>query len=356
MNNRKLVLENGKIFEGVGFGSQSEVVAEIIYNTAVVGYQEIISDPTNAKKMVCMTYPLIGNYGLTDEDYESKYLTISGLIVREYNEFPSNFRYTRTLEEVMEENNIVGIEKIDTRALMQIIREEGVMKGLICDLDKPLEECMTILNNYSEEDNLVKLVSTKKVWYSRTPNPMYNVAVIDLGTKLNYIKNLNKRGCNVVCLPYNTTKEEILKYKPNGIVLSSGPGEPNKLEEVINTVSSLIGNIPILGIGLGESLLALAYGAKVNKMKCGHHGVNYPVRNLNTGKIEITGQNHLYTIDKESIKKTKLEITHENIINKDIEGIANTKDNVLGIVFEPVAIIDQNTEDIYHQFIGMMKK
>ncbi len=356
MNNRKLVLENGQVFNGVGFGSKNEVVAEIIYNTAVVGYQELISDPANAKKIVCMTYPLIGNYGLTDEDYESKYLAVNGLIVREYNEIPSNFRYTKTLEEVMEESNISGIEKVDTRSLMRVIRDNGVMKALICDIDKPLEECMAIINAYKEDADLVKLVSTKKIWYSRTPNPVYNVAVIDLGCKLNFIKSLNKKGCNVICFPYNTSKEEILKYKPNGLLISSGPGDPNNLEDVVTVIKSLIGVVPLFGIGLGSLILGLAYGTKVTKMKCGHHGGNYPVRNLVTGKVEITTQNHLYSIETESFGKTKLEARHQNIITNEIEGFVNKHDNVMGINFEPVGIIDADTEDVYQEFIDLMKK
>ncbi|MBQ8293155.1 MAG: glutamine-hydrolyzing carbamoyl-phosphate synthase small subunit [Bacilli bacterium] len=355
MNNRKLVLENGRVFDGVGFGSLNEVVAEIIYNTAVVGYQEIISDPANCGKMVCMTYPLIGNYGLTDEDYESKHICTKGLIVREYNEVPSNFRYTRTLGEVLEENNVSGIEGVDTRSLMKLISEKGSMKALICDIDKPLEDCMQILNDYQEADDLACEVTSKKVWYSRTPNPIYNVAVIDLGTKLNLIKGLNNVGCNVISFPYNTTKEEILKYKPNGLFISSGPGNPEKLTEVIQLIKSFIGIIPIYGVGLGHQLIGLAYGASTYKMKCGHHGCNYPVKNLETGRIEISTQNHMYTVDRESIKNTNLTVTHENVITKEIEGLQDLKNKVMSIEFEPITIIDENTENIFKKFIDLMK-
>lgn len=355
MNNRKLVLENGQVFKGVGFGSLNETVAEIIYYTGVVGYQEMISDPANCDKIVCMTYPLIGNYGLTDEDYESKHICIKGMVVREYNEIPSNFRYTRTLGEVMEENEVSGIEGIDTRRLMKVICEKGCMKALICDIDKPHEECMQILNLYREEEQLVKLVSSKKIWYSRTPNPVYNVAVIDLGTKLNLIKGLNKVGCNVISFPYNTTKEEVLKYKPQGLLISNGPGNPEVLTEVVELVKNFIGVLPMYGVGLGHQIIGLAYGAKAQKMKCGHHGCNYPVKNLATGKIEISTQNHMYTINKESITKTKLVVTHENVISGEIEGMIDVKNKVMTTEFEPIIVIDENTEDVFQSFIDLMK-
>ena len=355
MNNRKLVLENGLVFEGIGFGSSNEVVAEIIFNTAVVGYQEIISDPANCNKMVCMTYPLIGNYGLTDEDYESKIISTKGLVVREYNELPSNFRYTRTLGEVMEENGVSGIAEIDTRMLTRVIRDHGAMKALICNIDKPLDECLAVINNYEEEKNLVSLVSSKKIRYSRTPNPIYNVAVIDLGTKMNLIKRLNQAGCNVIIFPYNTTKEEILKYKPNGIFISSGPGNAVYLENVIELVKNLIGTLPILGVGLGHHVVALAYGAKINKMKCGHHGCNYPVKNLKTNKIEITSQNHSYVVEKESLPKN-LVVTHENVINNEVEGLIDEKKYVMTVQFEPVVPIDELSENTFQGFLELMQK
>lgn len=356
MNNRKLVLENGMIFEGVGFGSQNEAVAEIVFNTAVVGYQEIISDPANCSKIVCMTYPLIGNYGLTDEDYESKHICTKGLIVREYNEIPSNFRYTHTLGEVLEENNVSGIYGVDTRSLMKIIRDSSNIKGLICDINKPIEECLDILNNYQEDENLVKKVSSKKVWFSRTPNPVYNVAVLDLGAKINLIKRLNAKGCNVISFPYNTSKEEIMKYKPNGLFISSGPGNPLYLNEVVEVVKSFIGVIPIFGVGLGHQLVGRAYGVKTLKLACGHHGCNYPVRNVETGKVDITVQNHVYTLDKDSLMNSELKVTHENVLTNEIEGVADLSKNVMSIQFDPVVPIDENSEDSFQMFLELMKK
>ncbi len=356
MNNRKLVLENGKVFEGVGFGSSKEVVAEMIFNTSVVGYQEIISDPTNCNKIICFTYPLIGNYGLTDEDYESKHICTKGLIVREYNDDPSNFRFTRTLSEVMEENDMAGISQIDTRSLMKIIREEGTLKALICDINKPIEEALEVIKKYHEEEQLVNLVASKKVWYSRTPNPVCNVAVIDLGTKTNFIKQLNKVGCNVICFPYNAKIEDILKCKPDGLFISNGPGNPEKLDEVVKTIKSFIGEIPIFGVCLGFELIGLAYGIDVLRMKCGHHGSNYPVKNLSTGTVEITSQNHLYTLNKEQLLNSNLVITHENVINKDVEGICDEKNKVIGIQFEPSTPIDEDSENVFQDFLNLMIK
>ena len=355
MNNRKLVLENGAVFEGIGFGSLNEAIAEIIFNTSVVGYQEIISDPTNANKMICMTYPLIGNYGLTDDDYESKYSSVKGLIVREYNELPSNFRYTKTLGEVMEENNVSGISGVDTRSITKIIRDKGTLKGLICDIDKPLEECLEVIKNYTEVENLVSLVSSKKVWYSRTPNPVYNVAVIDLGTKLNFIKQLNKLGSNVIVFPYNVTKEEILKYKPNGLFISNGPGDPAKLDEVVKTIKSFIGQLPIFGVGLGCQLIAKCYDVESYKLTCGYHGCNYPVKNLINGRVEITTQNILYSLNKEQLENSKLTITHENVIGKEVVGVKDEESEVIAIQYEPAKPIDKDGEDMSLEFLNLIK-
>ncbi len=356
MNNRKLVLENGQVFYGVGFGDNSEVVAEIIYNTAVVGYQEIISDPVNCNKIVCMTYPLIGNYGLTDEDYESKHISIKGLIVREYNEIPSNFRYTRTLEEVMSENNVCGISQVDTRSLMKIIRKNKIMKAIICDIDKPLDECLSAIADYQELADLVSLVTSKKVWFSRTPNPIYNVAVIDLGTKLHFIKELNKVGCNVICFPCNVTEKEILKVKADGLFITNGPGNPQKLDEVVELINSLKGKLPMLGVCLGHQLIGLSYGISSQKMKYGHHGCNYPVKNIINGKVEITTQNRLYTLNKEEILNSSLTVTHENVITKEVEGFMDEANNIISIQYEPVTLIDEDSENIFLEFVNLMKK
>lgn len=352
MNNKKLVLENKMVFEGIGFGSNNEAVAYLTFNTQVVGYQETISDPTNAGKIICMTYPLIGNYGLNDEDYESKSLKTKGLVVREYNDLPSNFRFTRTLNDVMEENNIVGISNVDTRSLMRVIRSNPLMKGIICDIDKPLDECLEILEKY-EEEKLTSLVSSKKIWYARTHNPQYNIGVIDLGIKRSFIKELNKNGCNVIVFPYNVTKEEILKYKLDGLFVSNGPAYPNDLEEVENTIKSLIGILPIFGIALGTILIGKCLGANFIVKEKANNGGNYPVKNLLTEKVEITSINTIYALD--NLENTSFEITHENVITKEVLGIKDPVNKIMGIMFYPPVLIDNDSENIYLEFINLIK-
>ncbi|MBQ3253371.1 MAG: glutamine-hydrolyzing carbamoyl-phosphate synthase small subunit [Acholeplasmatales bacterium] len=355
MKNRKLVLENGKVFEGVSFGSNNEAIAELVFNTAVVGYQEILSDPSNCHQIVCMAYPVIGNYGLTDEDYESKSITVSGVIVREYNDIPSNFRYTHKLGEVMDENGVPGIAEVDTRQIVRIIRDNGTMKALICDIDKPIEECMEAINSYETPKNMVQIVSSKKVWHSRTTNPTYNVVAVDCGIKRSLVKQLNDCGCNVVVVPYNTTAEAIMKYKPTGLFISDGPGNPSDVLEVVELVKEMKGKLPILGVGLGQEIIGLAYGAKVYKQKAGHNGCNLPVKNVKTGRIEITNQNDLYALDIEALKSTGLEITHVNVLDGIPEGVEDLENSVIAIQYNPSPSL--KTEDyVFDRFVKLMKK
>lgn len=355
MNNRKLVLENGAVFEGKGFGSSNEAVAELVFNTSVVGYQEILSDPSNCHQIVCMSYPVIGNYGLTDEDYESSSITVSGVIVRSYNNYPSNFRFTHELAELMEENGVPGIEGVDTREITRIIKNQGIMKALICDIDKPIDECLKKINEYHAPENMIELISTKKVWHSRTVNFKYTVACIDCGLKKSLVKMLNDLGCNVVVLPYNASIDTILKYKPNGLFISDGPGSPYNVSIVVETINKLKGSMPILGVGLGQELIGLSYGAKIFKQKAGHNGCNLPVRNLKTNKIEITNQNDQYALDINSLKDTDLVLTHTNLLDNIPEGIEDLKNSVLAVQYNPIADYD-NQEFIFNRFIALMKE
>ena len=219
--NRKIILEDGTEYYGYGFGANTEAICELVFNTSMVGYQEIISDPSYTYQMVVMTYPLIGNYGIADEDYETKQPTIGGMVVREYNGQPSNFRYTKTLSEILEENNIPGIEGIDTRKLTRSIRDLGSRKALITDIETTLEEGLKKIKEYEIPKDAVAKVSSKKKWYSRTSNPKYNVVAVDCGIKLNIVRSLNKRGCNVTVVPYNTNPEEIASLKPDGVFFSN---------------------------------------------------------------------------------------------------------------------------------------
>lgn len=352
---RKLVLQDGHVFEGEGFGSEDEKIAELVFNTSVVGYQEILSDPSYCGQFVCMSYPLIGNYGLTEEDYESKRIHMSGFVVREYNDIPSNFRYTSTLGEVMKENGCVGISEIDTRELVRIIRDHGSMLAMICDIDKDTNEVVRLLNEYVAPRDQVKRVSSKKVWYSRTRNPKYTIVAIDCGMKLNIVRKLNQAGCNVVVVPYNTTYADIMKYNPDGLFLSNGPGDPTDVVEVINLVKEARGKLPILGICLGHQIIGLACGAKTYKMKFGHRGSNHPVINLLTDKVEITSQNHSFAIDKASLEGTGLTLTHKNLIDDEAEGMMDLENSIISVQYHPESAAGpEDSEYIFNRFIELI--
>ena len=355
--NKKIILEDGEEYFGYGFGADVEVISEIVFNTSVVGYQEIVSDPSYTYQMVVMTYPLIGNYGITDEDYETRVPTIGGLIVREYNDIPSNFRYTKTLSEYLEENNIPGIYGLDTRKLTRSIRDKGSRKVIITDAKTPKEEALKKLKKYQIPKDAVAKVSCKKKWYSRTANARFNIVAVDCCIKLNIIRSLNKRGCNVTIVPYNTPFKKIEELKPDGIFLSNGPGDPEDVVEVIDLVKKAKGKYPIFGICLGHQMISLAYGAKTYKLKFGHRGGNHPVLNLKTDRIEITSQNHSYAVDEESLKKTGLVVTHKNILDNTIEGVECIKDKIFSVQYHPESAPGpQDSSYLFDQFIKMMEK
>ena len=353
---RKIILEDGSEYLGYGLGSNADRVCEIVFNTSMVGYQEIISDPSYTYQMVVMTYPLIGNYGITDEDFESKNLTIGGLILRDYNDMPSNFRYTKTLSEVMEESGIPGIYGVDTREITRSIRDIGSRRVLICGVDTTLEEGLEIIRNTPVPRDAVSKVSCTKRWYSRTSNPKYNVVAIDCGIKLNIIRSLNKIGCNVTVVPYNTTAREIEFMNPDGVFLSNGPGDPEDVTPVIETVRALSGKYPIFGICLGHQIISLAYGARTYKLKFGHRGGNHPVKNLENNKIEITSQNHSYAVDADSVKGTDLEITHINLLDNTVEGVECKRDRVFSVQYHPESAPGpQDSGYLFNKFISIME-
>ena len=355
--NKKIVLEDGEEYLGYGFGADVESINEIVFNTSMVGYQEICSDPSYTYQMVVMTYPLIGNYGITDDDYETTKPTIGGLIVREYNDIPSNFRYTKTLSEYLEENGIPGIYGVDTRKLTRSIRDKGSRKVIITDINTSKEEALERIKKYDIPKDAVSKVSCKKKWYSRTANPKFNVVAVDCGIKLNIIRSLNKRGCNVTIVPYNTPFSTIQELKPDGIFLSNGPGDPENVVEVIELVKKARGKYPIFGICLGHQMISLAYGASTYKMKFGHRGGNHPVKNLATGKIEITSQNHSYAVNNDSIKKTSLKVTHINLLDDTIEGVECKEENVFSVQYHPESAPGpQDSSYLFDKFTEMMKK
>lgn len=353
---KKIVLENGNEFFGYGFGADVDAINEIVFNTSMVGYQEIISDPSYTDQMVVMTYPLIGNYGITDEDFETRVPSIGGLIVREYNDSPSNFRYTKTLSEIFEEYNIPGIFGIDTRMLTRIIRKEGSQRVMITSIDTPKEEALAKMQAKPWPHDQVERVSCKKRWFSRTPNHTYDIVAIDCGIKYNIIRKLNQKGCNVTVVPYNTTPEEILAFKPDGLFLSNGPGDPEDRQEVIELIQKLKGKLPIFGICLGHQMISLAYGAQTYKLKFGHRGGNHPVKNIDTGKIEITSQNHSYAVDKDSVSKTELEVTHINILDHTVEGVRDLKNQLFSVQYHPESAPGpRDSEYLFDTFINLIQ-
>jgi len=355
--NRKIILENGTEYYGIGFGDNCDRVCELVFCTAMAGYQEVLSNPSCMNKMVVMTYPLIGNYGIADDDFESRILSVGGFIVREYNDSPSNFRYTKTLSEIMEENHIPGISGIDTRMLTRSIRDNGSCKVLICDIDTPLEKGLEIIKNTQFAEDMVAKVSCSKRWYSRTANPKFNVVAVDCGIKLNIIRCLNKLRCNVTVVPWNTDFETIDSMKPDGVLISNGPGNPEDIIEVTDLIKKLRGKYPIFGIALGHELICMAYGAKIYKMKLGHSGGNHPVKNILNNKLEITSQNHANAVDPQSLNGTDLEITHINVLDNSVEGVRCLKDRCFSVQYNPESAPGpQDSLYLFDTFIDMMQE
>ncbi len=354
---RKIVFEDGTAFSGCGFGSDCDRVCEIVFNTSMVGYQEMLSDPACTDKAVVMTYPLIGNYGVTDDDYESKNPSLGALIVCDYNDVPSNFRYTKTLSELMEENGIPGISGLDTRMLTRMIRNGSPRRVLITSIDTPIEEAVATIRRTPVPHDAVARVSCRKRWYARTSNPQFSVVAVDCGMKLNVVRSLNKAGCNVTVVPYSMTAEEIAFMKPDGIVIAGGPGTPDELPGVIATIRELKGRYPLFGISLGHELIARAYGASTYRLKNGHRGSNHPVMLGENGKVEIVAQNHGYAVDEKSLAGTGLEVTHRNLLDRSVEGLQCRKDNVFSVQFCPEgAPGSQDSSYLFDRFVQMMKE
>lgn len=332
---RKLVLENGDVFEGTGFGAACDAIGEIVFNTSMAGYQEIISDPSYTDQLIVMSYPIIGNYGITDEDYESKNLLLKALIVRDYNDAPSNFRYTKTLAELLEENGVPGLQGIDTRRLVRTIRDKGSMKACIADACVPTEEVMARIEAYEYPRDQVKRAGCRKKWYSRTPNHKYNIVAVDCGIKNQMIKNLNNQGCNVIMVPHDIKAEEVMALGPDGVFISNGPGDPVNVPEVVELVRALKGRVPIMGVCMGHQLISLAYGAKTYKLKFGHRGGNHPILDKTSGLVEITAQNHSYAVDEKSLEGTGLAVTHVNLLDGTVEGVEDAANKVFSVQFHP---------------------
>lgn len=344
---RKIVFENGREFLGEGFGAAKTAVCKAVFDTAMIGYQEIVSDPACAGEGLVMTYPVIGTYGMAEEDYESRALRLACLVVREYNDRPSNFRYTQTLADVMEENNIPGIQGVDTRAITRMLRENGAMKMILTDAEVPTEQALEELKAAPLPTDLVSRVSSRKVWYSRTANHTYHVVAIDCGIRQSSIRCLTSRGCNVTVVPYQTSAEAILAMNPDGVFISSGPGEAAQIPETVKTAAALMGKLPLFGVALGSHVLALAAGGKVTPMKTIHSGGNIPVMREGFGKREFTAQGHTSAVCKDSLKNTCLAVTHRHLLDHTVEGFRSEEKHISGVQYYPENMPDAD-DCAYH--------
>jgi len=354
-----LALEDGTIFKGESFGAQGQSCGEIVFNTSMCGYQEILTDPSYKGQIVAMTYPLIGNYGVNKEDVESGRIFLEGFVVKEYSKIASNWRQANSLGEYLKENKILGIEGIDTRALTLHIRKAGAMRSILSteDLDEKRLVKKAKESQGLEGIDLVKEVSIhKKYIWSKAKKPSYKVVVLDCGVKYNILRKLLEHKCEVVVVPAYTEAKEILQLKPDGVLLSNGPGDPQAVKYVIQTTRDLIGKIPIFGICLGQQMLGLALGGKTYKLKFGHHGANHPVKDLRTGKISITVQNHGFCVDIDSLNKKEVEITHINLNDNTLEGIRLKKLPVFSVQFHPEASAGPHDANyLFEEFIKLMK-
>ena len=351
---KKLILETGEVFHGDSFGAEQETAGEVVFNTGMTGYQELISDPSYCGQIVCMTYPLIGNYGINRDDYESIEPAIKGLIVKELCDFPSNFRTQITLDELFKKKNLSGISGIDTRRLTRILRSKGVTKGKIVNADADENAVVEELKSTNFPTNQVEQVSTKTPYAS--PGRGLKVVLVDFGSKLGIIRELSQRNCDIIVMSHDTTAEEILLMDPDGIMLSNGPGDPEDNAEALVMIQKLMGKVPIFGICLGHQLIGLACGAKTYKLKFGHRGGNHPVLDLEKNKVAITSQNHGYAIDQESLKSTDLVETHIALNDRTNEGVKHKTHPCFSVQYHPEA--SPGPEDanyLFDEFITLME-
>ena len=354
-----LALEDGTIFQGNSFGIEGEIIGEIVFNTGMTGYQEVLTDPSYCGQIVTMTYPLIGNYGVNFDDMESSKPQVRGFIVRELCKTPSNWRSIESLNEYLKRNNIIGIEGIDTRALTRILRDKGTMKGIIStDENFNLDDKINTIKAYEIKKPVDQVCTKEAVKYPAVESEtLYRVALLDLGLKQNIVRSLQKRGCEVHVFPAWASAQEILDINPDGIMLSNGPGDPKDCVEAINTIKELMGKKPIFGICLGHQLTALANGADTEKLKYGHRGCNHPVKDLKKDLTYITSQNHGYTIIEDSLDKSGAEVSHRNMNDGTIEGVRYKNVPVFTVQFHPEASPGPaDTAYLFNEFIDLMNK
>jgi len=369
----KLALANGSVFSGTAFGASGEIHGEVVFNTSMTGYQEILTDPSYNGQIVTMTYPHIGNYGVNEEDVESRGLFLRGFIVRELCEEPSNYRSTETLDSYLKRNNVIGLQGIDTRALVRQIRIDGAMKGIISteDLDDAslIQKakdgpslvgvdlaCEVMPDSNSDWTSPLDSLGRPAEFVSCAENDdRPHVVAIDYGMKWNIPRWLTDAGCRVTIVPGKSTAAEVLALNPDGVFLSNGPGDPEPLDYAISTIQGLLGKKPLFGICLGVQLLGLACGAKTFKLRFGHRGANQPVMNKATGKVEITSQNHGFAIDSDSLPDC-VEVTHINLNDNTVEGIRHKEHAAFGVQYHPEASAGpHDSYYLFREFVEQMR-
>lgn len=356
-----LALEDATIYRGRSFGARGERSGEVVFNTSMTGYQEILTDPSYKGQIVTMTYPLIGNYGVNKDDVESYKPFVEGFVVKEYSKLASNWRAQNSLSEYLKENNIIGIEGIDTRQLTLHIRQAGAMKAVLSteDLDeKRLVEKAKKSPGLVGIDLVKEVAASKKYVWSPAKEKKFRVVVLDCGVKYNSLRQLLLHHCEAIVMPAHASFEEIRQIMPDGILLSNGPGDPAAVSYVIETTRRLIAaKIPIFGICLGQQMLGLALGGKTYKLKFGHHGANHPVKDLRTGKVSITVQNHGFCVDIDSLNKKEIEVTHINLNDNTLEGMRHKKLPVFSVQFHPEASPGpHDARYLFGEFVELMKR
>jgi carbamoyl-phosphate synthase small subunit len=367
-----LVLEDGSVYRGYAFASSGETLGEVVFNTGMTGYQEIITDPSYKGQIVTMTYPLIGNYGINPEDMESGGIHLEGFIVREYQPHPSNWRSRMTLKDFLESHGKLGIEGIDTRALTRRIRLEGAMRGIIstetADIDlllsrvraypglvgRDLIKEVTCRHPYRWKDGREQALTSAGARLSGRERPL-RVVVLDCGVKYNILRNLEILGCEVLVLPATATGKDMLSYKPDGVLLSNGPGDPAALPYIVEATEQILGKVPIFGICLGHQILGQALGGRTEKLKFGHHGVNQPVKNVQSGRIEITSQNHGFVVVPESLPDN-LEKTYDNLNDRTSEGMCSDSELAFSVQYHPEAAPGPHDVNyLFKKFVSLME-
>ncbi|MBO8162307.1 MAG: glutamine-hydrolyzing carbamoyl-phosphate synthase small subunit [Brevibacillus sp.] len=349
----RLILEDGTEAVGTALGEAAERVGEVVFNTGLTGYQEVLSDPSYCGQIVVMTYPLIGNYGINRDDFEAVRPFIHGLVVREHCDLPSNWRSAQTLDDLLKEYGIPGIAGVDTRMLTRKIRHHGTLRGMITTADTPTAELVEQVKRTPYLTDQVARVSTRSVFSCPGTGP--RVVLVDFGVKHGILRELTKRGCDVVVVPYHVSAEEIRRLRPDGVLLSNGPGDPKDVPEAVRTIRQLLGQYPLFGICLGHQLFALASGADTKKMKFGHRGGNHPVKELTSGRTYITSQNHGYAVTRESIVGTGLEITHVALNDGTVEGLRDVQKRAMSVQYHPEAAPGPyDSSYLFDQFLAMI--